>query len=183
VVQGTQQLGASVNRRSVPPDGHDPTFYCEQLLELEGSNNQVSPYDVVLVYRAKLVDILKSWYRKSANLWNRGPNASFDLKRLAKVTNTQLDEWHDESTRHTDLPSGLARQLATFYGFARVLVNSHTVRKLDSNDPASEKTRGICLQKAITAGLDFVEQCLEWSPRDFASMPTYDLNVSPPTPC
>lgn len=182
VLQGTQHLAASQAGPTVPLDSHDPAFYYEQLLHPDDPSAQVSPYDVGLVYRAKLVDIVKTWYRKSGNLWNRGPNASFDLKRLATVTTTQLDEWQAELGGYGDLPQGLSRQLRTFCNFARVLVSSHAVQRLDPNDPSTLSTRRMCLSQAITAALDYVGQFLEWTARDIASMPTYDLSVSLPLP-
>ena len=177
MIQGTQQLGATVNRRAVPPIGHDPDFYCEQLIPPEASRLHTSPYDVILVYRAKLVDVLKTWYRKRSNLWNRGPNASFDLKRLASATNDQLDEWKNDFTSFKTVTRDQSRQLIMFYDFARVMVNSHAVQKLEPGLPDTEPTRRLCLSKAVDAGLDFVQRCLECTPKQFASMPTYDLNV------
>jgi hypothetical protein len=177
VIQGTQQLGANINIRAVPPVGHDPDFYCEQLIPPEASRKHSSSYDVILVYRAKLVELLKTWYRKRSNLWNRGPNASFDLKRLASATNDQLDEWMGGFGSFETVTRDQSRQLIMFYDFARVMVNSHAVKKLEPGLPDTEHTRRSCLSTAIESGFDFMQRCLECSPKQFASMPTYDLNV------
>jgi hypothetical protein len=178
VIQGTQQLGVDNTRQTVIPDGHDPDFYCEQLIPPEASRKHTSSYDVILVYRAKIVEILNRWYRKSANLWNRGPNAAYDLKRLSTTTNNQLDEWREDLDSFEMVTRDQSRQLIMFYDFSRVLVNSHAVQKLEPQQTTTEPVRRACLEKAISAGLGFFERCLEWSPKQFAAMPTYDLNVS-----
>jgi hypothetical protein len=178
VIQGTQQLVTVRNRQVAPPVGHDPDFYCEQLIPLGSSKQHISSYDVILVYRAKLVELLKGWYRKSSNLWNKGPNAEYDLKKMANATNARLDEWKEEFDSFETISRDQSRQLILFYDFARVLVNAHTVEKLEYGQQATESFRQSSLSKAIVASLDFCERCLEWTPREFAAMPSYDLNVS-----
>jgi hypothetical protein len=178
VIQGTQQLVTVRNRQVAPPVGHDPDFYCEQLIPVGSSKQLTSSYDVILVYRAKLVELLKGWYRKSSNLWNKGPNAEYDLKKMANATNARLDEWKEDFDSFETVSRDQSRQLILFYDFARVLVNAHTVEKLEPGQQATESFRQSSLSKAIVASLDFCERCLEWTPREFAAMPSYDLNVS-----
>lgn len=177
MIQGTQQLVTVRNRQVAPPVGHDPDFYCEQLIPLEASRQHTSSYDVILVYRAKLVELLKGWYRKSSNLWNKGPNAEYDLKKMANATNARLDKWKEEFDSFETVSKDQSRQLILFYDFARVLVNAHTVEKLEPGQATTEAFRQSSLSKAIIASLDFCERCLEWTPREFAAMPSYDLNV------
>jgi len=178
VIQGTQQLVTVRNRQLAPPVGHDPDFYCEQLIPDGASRTLTSSYDVILVYRAKLVELLKGWYRKSSNLWNKGPNAEYDLKKMANATNARLDEWKEDFDSFATVSRDQSRQLTLFYDFARVLVNAHSVEKLEPGQQATEPFRQSSLSKAIVASLDFCERCLEWTPREFAAMPSYDLNVS-----
>lgn len=130
------------------------------------------------MYRAKLVDLLKGWYRKSSNLWNKGPNAEYDLKKMANATNARLDDWKEDFDFFQTVSRAQSRQLILFYDFARVLVNAHSVEKLEPGQSSTEGFRQSSLSKAVDASLDFCERCLEWTPRQFAAMPSYDLNVS-----
>lgn len=161
------------------PDVYDPTFYCLQLIKPDTPPEQVSHFDVILVHRAKLVAIIRRWYHRSVNLWRMGPNASFDLERLATSTNDRLDSWQESFAKYKPHTSrDESRQLIMFYDFARVLSNCFAVEKLKPTGMDQEPMRKACLDKAITAGLEFLELVIEYTPRQLANMPTYDLKAS-----
>lgn len=181
IVESSVQFGDSDSNGTAAPDVYDPAFYCESLIRPDEPPEHASHYDVVLVLRAKLAAILKKWYYRSVNLWKMGPNASFDLKRLANSTNERLDNWQNEFARYDHLSRDDSRQLVMFYDFVRVLSNSYAVSKLHARGMEEEPTRQACLPKAITAALEFMQLAVEYSPRQFANLPLYDFKVSLPS--
>lgn len=175
MVEITQQAGTD---KAAVPDVYDPTFYCLQLIKPDDPPEQASHYDVILVHRAKLVAIIRRWSYRSSNLWKMGPNASFDLGRLATSTNERLDGWQESFSKYKSyMTRDESRQLVMFYDFARVLSNSFSVEKLRPNGMDQEPLRRACLDQAIVAGLEFLDLVVEYTPRQLASMPTYDLRV------
>lgn len=157
---------------------HDPTFYCESLIKPEVPPDQISYYDVLLVHRAKLVAIIRRWNYRSVTFWNNGPNASFDLKRLANSTNDRLDDWQASFARYNHMTHDESRQLVMFYNSVRVLNNAFAAEKLLPKEMKEETTRRACLSKAVSAGLEYLQLANEYSPRQLANLPAYDLRVS-----
>lgn len=191
-MDGTEALRAL----DQPPveDLRDPLSYCLTLVPLSlASDVQLPHQDILLTSRAKLIVLLRKWYYSRAKIDHdqnspstpssdctppRAKPTSRELwnhKRLASTTNAQLDWWRENLASHR-LPPWETRQIVICYLFARVLVNSNMAVVLDGKGDNAVRQASLAL--AVDAAVEFLEITAEWSSRELASLPTFDLYVS-----
>ncbi|ORY34264.1 hypothetical protein BCR39DRAFT_517307 [Naematelia encephala] len=173
-------------------DSTDPAYniveWCELLVPPStlGSPSDVfpaslSPADVVLVYHARLVHILRDWVRKRRDLHaahDGGPPHILwrQYKFLTSGTNSYLEVWRD-NFENFRLDVSWSRQLMLLWYYAKVTVNVTAGRAL-AGSVHDERVRVASWSMGTEAAFTLLQTCADWEPKDaLVSLPTAYLSM------
>ncbi|EIW72567.1 hypothetical protein TREMEDRAFT_58737 [Tremella mesenterica DSM 1558] len=169
IVDGTEAL-----QRNAPPSGRDPLRYCEILIPADPRPRvRYDPHDILLTLHARLIDTLREWYIRRADIHNsgHGPERQYSLLcRLGDSTAAQLNLWK-ESLDQMGLDGMWTRQIHVFYGFARVLVNAN-VAQLPDRDLLRRRNHYAI---GVDSALLMLEGCLQWKAYELSHLPPFHL--------
>ena len=150
------------------------------------SNPPPNPHDVLLVFHARLLALLRTWQRERSETHRSTasgsesispPSTSRSHKRLASRTNASLD-WWQEDLKLYNLEMDWTAQIQLDWLNAKVLVNSVASKNLWGG-PDEDRLREASRAWAVDAAMQLLQRCSEWSPADtLTNLPHAYLRVS-----
>jgi len=154
--------------------------YCRVLIpDSPQPGEYYTPNDVLLVFHARLITLLRDWYHSQCQLsMNKPDNAPLlsGHSRLASTFNAQLEWWRANLEVHC-LDDVWTRQIDIFWLFARMLVNATTAKILLNG--SNTRLRSASLAYSVEAAIGLLERCSAWDPGDdLTNLPPSYLSVS-----
>ena len=184
VVSGQETLQAT---ELEAPQIHDPMRWARILLpETKAPDNSANPYDILLVFHARLIALLLDWQKSRFEIqrpdstqaqFDPPPSPSYAHKRLASRTNASLDWWQDDLKAYR-LDAIWTRQIQLDYLNAKVLVNSVAYKNIWGG-PDEDRLREANRAFAVDAAYQLLRRCMAWTPPDaVTNLPQVYLRVS-----